>query len=213
MKITNCAYINMDHRTDKNAFILKQLSSCPPYIKIQKFSGIRVPNFLEYSVHSYIHVGSPTHMGVIGCWMAHQSVINSFMNDPSIPEDEWILILEDDIFINHKFWHYLSIIQPIKDTDIIFFDTIKKPIDPQYIINHELKISHIYTTWPFFVGTHCYAISKKSLNKVYNILSNVTVYKDIDGYIFGNSDIIKYNYQSGLISLNGKLTSDRLNAK
>lgn len=214
MKITNCAYINMDHRTDKNTFILNQLSSCPPYIKIQRFSGVRVPDFLSYKVHSYIHVGSPTHMGIIGCWMAHKNVIKYFAdNQYLLEDDEWVLILEDDIYINSYFWSYLSRIQPIQNADIIFFDTIKNPIDPKYIIDHELKISHIYTTWPIFVGTHCYAISKKSLNKVYNILDNVTIYKDIDGYIFGNHDIIKYNYQSGFIYLNGSLISDRLHAK
>lgn len=203
----------MDYRLDKNEFILEQLASCPSYIKVKKFSGIIASDFLSYNMHSYVNIGSPTHKGIIGCWMAHKNVIKYFAdNQYLLEDDEWLLILEDDIFIDTNFWNYISNIQPIHDADMIFFDTIKSPIDPKYIIDHELQISHIYTTWPIFVGTHCYAINKKSLNKVYNILDGVTIYKDIDGYIFGNNNIIKYNYQSGLITLNSKLFSDRLHA-
>ena len=135
----------MDHRIDKNRSILKELSSCPSYIKIQRFSGIKATDFLSYNVHSYITPGSKIHMGIIGCWMAHKNVIKYFAdNQYLLEDDEWVLILEDDIFINTNFWNYISNIQPIHDADMIFFDTIKSPIDPKYIIDHELQISHIF---------------------------------------------------------------------
>ena len=198
----------MDHRIDKYIHITEQLGSCPSNIPVSKFSGLTIDNFIEYTVENYIQPGSQMHKGIIGCWMSHKNLIKKYLNNSSL--DGWTLILEDDIIINPYFWIYIQGLEPIPDSDIIFFDTCYYPIDNQYIIDKTFKIYKIYTTSPIFIGTHCYAIKNSSLNKVYNILHGVTTYKDIDGYYFDNNDIIKYNYQSGFIKINDSFTSDRL---
>ena len=208
MKITNCSFINMDHRIDKYIHIIEQLGSCPPNIPVSKFSGLIIDNFVDYNIANYIQPGSQMHKGVIGCWMSHKNLIKKYSD--STHTDGWTLILEDDIIINPYFWIYLHGLEPLQDADIIFFDTCHHPIDNQYIIDQNLKIYNIYTSFPIFVGTHCYAIKNSSLNKVYNILDGVVTYKDIDGYYFDNNHIIKYNYQSGLIKINHNFISDRL---
>lgn len=211
MEITHCSYINIDYRTDKYLHMLEQLGSCPTTIPISKFSGLIINNFLEYKIHSYINVGSQMHKGIMGCWMSHKNLIKQRIDrGTETINNGWTLILEDDIIINPYFWIYLQSLDPIPDADIIFFDSCNIQIEDQYIINKQLNIYNIYTSFPIFVGTHCYAIKNSSLNKVYNILNGVEIFKDIDGYYFGNENIIKYNYQSGLISINYKFQSDRL---
>jgi GR25 family glycosyltransferase involved in LPS biosynthesis len=209
MKFTNVAYINMDHRVDKNDAITKELKTCPE-IPITRFSGHYATNFCDYQVENYITHGSHRHRGVIGCWIAHQKLLESYKDNIN---DDWLLVFEDDAKIFSAFWIFSSIIQPPEDTEILFFDTYKSknPIDPKHIIDNNYKIYNIYGSWPNFVGTHCYAIKYSAINKVYNILNSVKVYKDIDGYIFNNPNIIKYNCQSQLIKTNNNLSSDRLN--
>jgi GR25 family glycosyltransferase involved in LPS biosynthesis len=208
MKITSCSYINMDHRIDKKVNMLIQLNKCPLYIPIFRFSGLNIDNYTDYPVHNYIQTGSQMHKGVIGCWFAHKNLIKNFLDDYN--NEGWTLILEDDVIIDPSFWPYLESLCPIDDSDMIFFDTCNVLIDEKFIIDKTLNIYNIYTSFPVFVGTHCYAIRNSSLNKVYNILDGVTTFKDIDGYYFGNNEIIKYNYQSGLIKINYKFQSDRL---
>lgn len=213
MKITQCSYINLDHRTDKLLHISEQLASCPINIPISRISGLIVQNFAEYKVHDYINVGSQIHKGIIGCWMSHKRLIKQELDkNLNYDDDGWTLVFEDDVVINPWFWMYLEALCPIADTDMIFFDTCKVDIENKYVINEEFNIQEIYTSFPVFVGTHCYAIKNSSLNKVYNILDGVTIFKDIDGYYFGNNDIKKYNYQSKLIKINYKFQSDRLTA-
>ena len=214
MKITQCSYINLNHRTDKFLHISEQLASCPTNIPISRISGLMVENFAEYKVHDYINVGSQIHKGIIGCWMAHKQLIKQEI-DKNLNydnDDGWTLVFEDDVVINPWFWTYLEMLSPIVDTDMIFFDSCMVDIEDKYVINEEFNIQEIYTSFPVFVGTHCYAIKNSSLNKVYNILDGVTIFKDIDGYYFGNNDIKKYNYQSKLIKINYKFHSDRLTA-
>lgn len=213
MKIAHCSFINIDYRTDKYMHMLEQLGSCPLHIPTSKFSGLIINDFKDYQVHSYINYGSQMHKGIIGCWMSHKNLIKKYIDRyKEFNNDEWTLILEDDIIINPYFWIYLQSVDPLPDADIIFFDSCKIEIPDQHIIDKNLKIYSIYTSFPAFIGTHCYAIRNSSLNKVYNILDGVTIIKDIDGYYFDNNEIIKYNYQSELIRINYNFQSDRLTA-
>lgn len=198
----------MDHRIDKNEFIINQLQSCPSNIQISRFSGLNIQNFFTYNVHNYIMPGSQMHKGIMGCWMSHKNCIKNYIEQ--LNNGEWVLILEDDIFIDSNFWGTIIIFDPPQDSDMIFFDSIKDSIDAQYIVDSECNVSKIYTSWPFFAGTHCYAIKNSSLNKIYNILDGVTIFKDIDGFLFDNNNIIKYNYDTGLIKINYNFQSDRL---
>lgn len=192
--------------------MLEQLGSCPTSIPVTKFNGLIIDDFNNYNIHSYIHRGSQMHKGIIGCWMSHKNLIKQRIESlDSFLDSEWTLILEDDVIINPYFWIYLQNIQPITGTDIIFFNTYKgQNIEDQYIVDKNLQIYTIYGSFPNFVGTHCYAIRHSSLNKVYNILDGVTIYKDIDGYYFDNINIIKYNYQNEFIKINYNFQSDRL---
>jgi len=208
MKIASCTYINMDHRLDKRNFINDQLISCPSFIPIYRFIGLNIADYAIYSVHNYINPGSQMHKGIIGCWMSHKNAIQNLLTNDII--DVWYLVLEDDIFIDPNFWNHLLNFEPPDDADMIFFDSSKQQPSSEYIIDTECSLSKIYTSWPIFAGTHCYTIKSSSLNKVYNILDGVTTFKDIDGYLFDNSNIIKYNYNTELIRINYNFQSDRL---
>ena len=208
MKIQNCAYINLDHRTDKNHHINNQLINCP--YNIHRIPGVVCENFMDYAVHNYIVVGSQGHKGVIGCWLAHQKTLEHLLNVAS--DSEYSLILEDDVIIRPNFWLYLDILNFPPDADLIFFDSGKDhSLDKNRCLDHNLNLYITYTSHPVFVGTHCYCIKNSSISKILNILYNTKIYKDIDGFYFNHSNIISYNYQNGLVKINHNLRSDRLN--
>ena len=212
MKIINACYINMDHRQDKDNHMINQLASCPNNIKLSRFSGLNITDYLQYDVHNYINPGSQMHKGIIGCWMSHKSVIKKYIDSyNNFSNEEWTLILEDDIIIDPSFWAYLEPLKPPEDADMIFFDSGRNDLlKDEYLIDSNFKLYKIYSSFPDFVGTHCYAIRNSCLNKLYNILDGVVKYKDIDGYYFFHKNLVTYNYQSGLIKINYKFQSDRL---
>lgn len=207
MKIENCTYINLDHRTDKQIHINNQLINCP--YNIHRIPGIICDNFMDYAVHNYIVFGSQGHKGIIGCWLAHKQSLEYLLKLES--NSEYSLILEDDVVIDRGFWSYIQGLNPPQNSDLVFFDAGRNNhLDKNRCLDHDLNLYLTYSSYPIFSGTYCYCVKNSSIPKIVNILNNVKIYKDIDGFYFYHSGIISYNYQSGLIRFNGKLKSDRL---
>lgn len=203
----------MDHRHDKNNHMLEQLFFCPKEIPINRFSGLSIESFLNYDVHDYIKAGSQFHKGVIGCWMSHKQIIKQHIEKyENLLADEWTLILEDDVIISPEFWTYVQSLNPPDNADMVFFNSGNDELlQDKYLIDEKTRLYKIYSSFPDFVGTHCYAIRNSILTKLYSILDGVTRYKDIDGYYFYHKNLITYNYQTKLIRINHNFKSDRLN--
>jgi hypothetical protein len=205
MIIDLLTYINLDSRKDRNFNIEHQLINLNNKFRTP---GIVCDNFLDYQIIESIKNNPPRHKGTIGCFLSHKKALSELMIRSNPYSNNYIMVLEDDIIINNKFWEIIESLDPPQNNGIIFFDCIKaKDLD------HNMKIQEnlwpIYADYPVFCGAFCYAISIQNLPSILNILNSVTIYNDFDRFIYCHPDLNNLCYKTKMINVNHKFLSDR----
>lgn len=108
MNVVDILYINLNFRKDKLFNIEKQLLACSiPYSRI---SGVVALDYEIYKTELYISKNPPTYKGTIGCFLSHVKAINSISGVES--SKDYLMIIEDDVNIDSKFWTYLKKLDP-----------------------------------------------------------------------------------------------------
>ncbi|TCP90099.1 glycosyl transferase family 25 [Cricetibacter osteomyelitidis] len=146
--------------------------------------------------------------GEIGCTLSHLTVYRQIQQDPTIQNDEFVLVCEDDaLFAEHFAQHLNTIIQQNIQADIILVGQSKIAT----FNNVELEINYPTTFKPwqkklgqsdytyslpyknYFAGTVAYLIKKSTVDKFLNPLKNNPLpYWLADDYIlFGNEFTVK----------------------
>ena len=205
MIIDLLTYINLDSRKDKNLSIEYQLDNIKNKFRTP---GIVCDNFYDYTIIDVIKNNPPRHKGTIGCFFAHKKALSELMIRSDRNSNNYVMVVEDDIIINNKFWEIIESFEPPQNNGIIFFDCIKdKDLD------HNMKIQEnlwpIYADYPVFCGAFCYAISIQNLPYILNILNSVTVYNDFDRFIYCHPDLNNLCYKTKMIRVNHNFSSDR----
>jgi GR25 family glycosyltransferase involved in LPS biosynthesis len=218
MNINYLTYINIDSSLERFKFINEQLKSTPKEIEVFKTSAIVISNeeVKKYKTRCPVFRKSQTLKGSIGCFLSHKKAISSLENkfkDSSVSEDDFSMVIEDDITIDTKFWNHLLNINIITNyIDILFFDICKsiikkfpnkKTVRPGII--HDIPKRH-----GLYNGAYCYAIRNSSLLKVLNFLSKMkNTVGHIDHVLYNTNEIITKHYVSNLIDINTDIESDR----
>jgi GR25 family glycosyltransferase involved in LPS biosynthesis len=215
MKVSQVTFINLDHRNDRLHNIEKQLFSCP--FPTFKSPGFLIENYADFDKSDYSK--EKEHKGIIGCFFSHKNAIKNLISK-NLDQEEYSLILEDDVVIYPKFWNILKNIETYVDNaDIIFFDTAVKnsPYGAFEIVNSNYPVAYNVDHFNFNIndkkilchyGTHCYAIQNKKLNKIYELLNSVKVYDDIDMFYLSHRNLIKFCLDTGLTYQDWTLKSD-----
>ncbi len=154
-------YINLDHRTDKNEFMVKQLSELKLDSIIKRFPAVKVSDKIEFSRED------PDMMLKLGLATAasHKSVVKI------AKENNWknVLILEDDaLFYNTEEYNSLDIISmaldelnSIPDWEIYYLGSnLCDPILKKYS-EHLLKCDCC-------ISTHAYILNERAFDKILN---------------------------------------------
>lgn len=205
MKITNLTYINLSFRVDKFEHINKQLEICDiPYFKTD---GIVCDDYKNYSIETDIANNEKRHKGTIGCFLSHIKAINNLYTYNKHP-NHYVMVLEDDVIIRDSFWHYLSGLNPDPKFDFIFFNAGKQ-LDRSKCLNLDYELYPVYDDYPIFCGAFCYAIHTSKLKTIKEKLTNINIYKDFDRFIYTHKELYNACYQTDLIMVDSKFSSDR----
>jgi glycosyl transferase family 25 len=137
-------YINLDHRTDRNEHVLKQIASIG--CKVIRIDAVECKQ------------------GAIGCGMSHIRCLE-LAKEQKLP---FVCIVEDDI----EFTDLVSDMDDFfkllpEDWDMLYFGgnhNTHMGVNPPIIINE--KVSKLHNTY----STHCVAINKKSFLKIHDRL-------------------------------------------
>ena len=200
-------YINLNIRKDKYFHINKQISN----IKTESFrtEGYVCEDYTSYPVVPYIQTNPQRYKGTIGCFLAHKLAINNLINRSKLKnENNYCLILEDDVDIKPVFWDFINVLNIYDKYDIIFFNSGRK-VDNNKCIDINQKLWEVYSDYPVFCGAFCYAIQIKKLQKIYDILDNVATYQDLDRFLFTHNELNNLSCQTKLIKVNSRFRSDR----
>lgn len=207
MIIDYITYINLDYRIDKFYHINKQLHVCNiPYFKTQ---GVVCENYLYYPIEDNDITNNPSrYKGTIGCFLSHIQAINNLLDRSEDLSDNYIMVLEDDVVIDSNFWNYLLNLETDSKFDFIFFNSGKE-LDRSKCLNLDYQLYQVYDDYPIFCGAFCYAIHTSKLKTVKEKLTNINIYKDFDRFIYTHKELYNACYQTDLIMVDSKFSSDR----
>ena len=112
--------------------------------------------------------------GSIGCYLSHNLLIKNILNNYNKYSD-YIVILEDDVILNKKFYNDIfNIVNTIKNNninfDVCYLNSIQK-LNNKIVINEKNKIiNNIYKIDPKIniFSTAAMLINKKNIKKIYN---------------------------------------------
>jgi len=142
-------------------------------------------------------------LGKIGCNISHLSLLNSILQNNVIKNDDWVLILEDDIEINNyneeKLINVCFLCNNI-GSNYIKLILNKDSIDNQ--LNEKKYYENIYKLYPQY-GTTAFLIKKsiiKEIVKLYPIDDNIDIF------------YMKYNHiLNGTVSINNIFINEGAN--
>ena len=108
MKISVATYVNLDSRGDKRKHMEAQLSDCGvPYFRTP---GVVVDDCDSYSLAPRLKSRSRKWVcATLGCFLAHRDALRGIqnrINEGNLDENDYALILEDDVVISRHFWNY-----------------------------------------------------------------------------------------------------------
>jgi hypothetical protein len=200
-------YINLDERKDKYEHIENQLSN----YQNNKFRtpGIVCDNFLDYPIIDEIKNNLLRYKGTIGCFLAHKKALTELMIRSDSESKNYVMVLEDDVYIDNGFWKNISHFCPPKNKGIIFFDCILKLTRIDYNMQIQENLWPIYSDYPIFCGAFCYAVSIQNLSFILDILDSITTYCDFDRFIYLHPDLENLCYKTDMLKVNRKFLSDR----
>jgi GR25 family glycosyltransferase involved in LPS biosynthesis len=205
MIIDLLTYINLDSRIDKHINIKHQLRNFKDQFRTP---GIVCDNFFDYPIIDEIKDNPPRHKGTIGCFLAHKKALTELMIRSNPNSKNYVMVVEDDIVINSKFWENIESLYPPLNDGIIFFDSMRiNNLD--YNMQIQENLWPIYSDYPVFCGAFCYAVSIKNLPLILNILNSVTIYNDFDRFIYCHPNLQNLCYKTDMITVNASFLSDR----
>ena len=209
---TKIIYINLDRRQDRNQNVINELTKIDLYndnvIRIPgvdwktiDFTNLSRDIITETGIQTALDNNAPLFIpmtkGGIGVALAHR---NAYLKVLEL-EDEYVLILEDDIHIIHDFKEklneYLKIIPPF---DILF-------IGYHQMIQNNNIINDTYTQPHNIWGLFGYIINKKAATELLKIFP---INEQIDTEIskaFQNLNVYCLNYENRLIHSEGSATN------
>lgn len=223
MKISKVLYINLDHRKYRLASIQEVLSHCPHLT--HRIQGIKPSDEDLVAYKTICNKKIYSANGVVGCVLSHKKCIEYLLSQ-DLSDDEYCLILEDDVQIHKSFWRLLETINIEEDADVIFFDSVVKArysglhlYNNTYPLLYKIPIGnncdhpdHIElhgNGLPCFCGTHCLAYKNSKLKRMINWFNNIEAYANIDMMLILDKELNRYIVQTGLVwQHKGKLGSD-----
>lgn len=154
-------YINLDHREDKNGFMVNQLKNLGLHNLIERFSAVAPFNTIDYRVND------PEKMFLVGiaASISHKTVIQIAKNRGY----RNVLVLEDDaLFYNDSNYNAISVIESaldelseIKDWDVFYLGAdLHDPVLNLHS-NHLIKCECC-------TCAHAYIINSKSFDSILN---------------------------------------------
>ena len=204
MNIYNILYINLNFRKDRSSHIERQLATCStPHSRV---SGVVALDYEKYKTEPYVSKNPLTYKGTIGCFLSHIKAITSISGVES--SKDYLMIIEDDVNIDNKFWSYLKKLNPSPEFDFIFFNS-GRVLSNDCCIDSSQGLWCIDGDYPNFCGAFCYAIPINKLSDIQNKISSVETYIDFDRFIFTHPSLKSCTYQNKLVSMNCKFSSDR----
>ena len=166
-ELADISYINMDKDTDRRAFMEKQLNAVNvPY---RRWPGVDGSTLTTEDMKRN-HVGSPSfairhkswdgkmrNTGVIGCWLAHKTLLEHLATLP-VHDNYAHLIIEDDIHIPSTLKKSKWEQDLPRDWDMLYFGITQPVIDKQ-ITPKLAKLKPGNGNW----GTYAYAVRHGSI--------------------------------------------------
>lgn len=214
MKLSNIVYINLEHRTDKKDFIENILSHSQ--CAVDKITAVQPTTQHEKGPqHLWDLKQYDRYYGVLGCFLSHVKSLE-YLISKNLPPHEYSLIVEDDTYIDVKFWNVLTEIGKYTNVaDIIFFDSCNNTaascgifpmVHKEYPICYSItgdkafhKVLDNADPIMYFFGTHCLAIQNSKLQKILNILNNCPQILDIDLFYILHPHLLKFCIQTNLV--------------
>ena len=219
MKISKVLYINLDHRQDRLLSIQQVLSYCP--YPIHRIQGVKLG---DEDLITYQTIGDHKKIskaGIVGCVLSHKKCVEYLLSQ-DLQQDEYSLILEDDVQIHKSFWKLLETINIAEDADLIFFDAIGKMsyaglhdmYHNTYPLVYKIPIgincqSHGRTKGNCFFGTHCLAYKNSKLKRMLQWFNKIEIYRNIDQLLIPDKELNRYIVDTKLMFQDwNNLTSD-----
>lgn len=142
--------------------------------------------------------------GVVGCWIAHVSAIESISCDYGIT-----MIIEDDFYFDG---HFIAMAERMienfdRDFDILLFD----PWGAGPLVDHQIGdgIYKIHgSPIGLYGGTHCVFINNIKRERILDEIRRSKI-RDYDSFILENSSLdifIFYTYRSSVINFRSNIT-------
>jgi len=174
---TKIIYINLDRRTDRNENVINELDKVGinnnnytieriPGVdaSLLDFNNISTDLFTTESINTALDknngVGGPMTKGAVGCALAHR---NCYLNILESNHD-YVLILEDDIFIDDNFLDKLNSYE-IPEFDILFLGWHSH----YHMMVEATNITEYCFTPKFLFGLFGYIINKKAAHHLLNL--------------------------------------------
>jgi GR25 family glycosyltransferase involved in LPS biosynthesis len=174
---TKIYYINLDRRIDRNDHILEQLEKINYEGNVERISAVdakklnydSIPKSLitEKGVNDALNknqrLGVPLTKGAIGCALSHKIVFEKILYG----DDEYVLIIEDDIKFDNNFNEKLkNIFSKVPDFDVLYLGySLKKNISTNEVISNLFN----YVPDGTVHGTFGYIINKKAASKMIDV--------------------------------------------
>ena len=164
-------YINLDRRPDRNENVINQLKNINYNGRLERFSAIdskkldinMMPNniFTKKAIDDANDTTGKLYnvmtKGAIGCTLSHKLIYEKILYG----EDEYVLILEDDITFDDNFIKkYTDIIKKIPKYDILYLG---------YHNKNDLKNHNSYDVPRELWGLFGYIINKKAAKKLLEV--------------------------------------------
>ncbi len=191
-------YINLDHRTDKNEFMINQFNELGLNNFVERFSGISPYNTIDFRAND------SEKMFLLGCAFSnsHKEVIKIAKNRGY----KNVLIFEDDAqFYKKDGYDGLSTIESaldelsrISDWEIFFLGSNLHDKELNLVSNHLVKCDCC-------VSTHAYILNEKCYDKI--LSNNFDKPFDVMDIFLNNNFKEKYiTYPVGVIQKEGNIS-------
>jgi GR25 family glycosyltransferase involved in LPS biosynthesis len=164
-------YINLDHRKDKNDFMINQLKELDLYTAVERFSAIAAFTEIDYRVHDnekMFLLGKATSQ-------SHKTVIQ-LAKDRKYKN---VLVLEDDaLFYKNDNYNALSIIESaldelekIKDWDVFFLGANLHDTVLNLYSDHLIKCDCCVSSHAYILNSRCFdKILSNGFDKPFDVM-------------------------------------------
>ncbi|MDE9453839.1 glycosyltransferase family 25 protein [Xenorhabdus bovienii] len=129
----------------------------------------------------------------LGCFLSHRKAIGEFLDK----NNQWLLILEDDVFVNTDLTQLINKIDKLNDDSVYILggqDGLKS-FQKVILKNNILNIRKVmFGTHRWIYRTCCYLISKNTASHLYNFMNNTTYIADDWSLILKNTKIKNIYY-------------------